>query len=420
MSAVTADGPAELASRTHGRKPNGVGVLYISYDGMLEPLGQSQVLAYLEHLAAERPIYLISFEKAEMWREGARRRALAGRIAAAGITWHPLRYHRRPSVAATGFDIAAGIVAGVRLVRRHGLGIVHARSYVPAVMALAIKRRTGARFLLDMRGFWADERVDAGLWPKQGRVYRAAKGFERRFLLSADAVVSLTFAGKAEIETFPYLLGQVPPISVIPTCADLDRFKPLPRTAVRPFTAGYVGGAGTWYLFKEALAIFQALKAERADARLLIVNRGEHDFIRTNLQRAGINAGDIELTAIDHSDMPAIMARMDAGLVLIKQAYSKKASAPTKLAEFLGCGVPCLVNSGVGDMEPIISDNRVGVVIDDFSNAACGEAVTALLALVEEPDTAQRCVETARRYFSLEQGVAAYEGIYDRLGGTRT
>ena len=38
-------------------------VLYISYDGMLEPLGQGQVLGYLEQLAAEYSPILISFEK---------------------------------------------------------------------------------------------------------------------------------------------------------------------------------------------------------------------------------------------------------------------------------------------------------------------------------------------------------------------
>jgi len=38
-------------------------VIYISYDGMLEPLGQSQVVAYLEQLARDWPVNLISFEK---------------------------------------------------------------------------------------------------------------------------------------------------------------------------------------------------------------------------------------------------------------------------------------------------------------------------------------------------------------------
>ena len=38
-------------------------VIYVSYDGAAEPLGQSQVVAYLERLAADCDIDLISFEK---------------------------------------------------------------------------------------------------------------------------------------------------------------------------------------------------------------------------------------------------------------------------------------------------------------------------------------------------------------------
>ena len=144
--------------------------------------------------------------------------------------WHPLRYHKRPSALATAWDIASGIVVGLLLVLRYRLRIVHARSYVPSVMALAIKRLTGAKYLFECRcGFWADERVDGGLWPREGRMYRVAKWFERRFLLTADHVVSLTQAAVAEIQRFPYLAdGHMPPLSVIPTCADLTRFAPAP------------------------------------------------------------------------------------------------------------------------------------------------------------------------------------------------
>jgi hypothetical protein len=53
------------------------GVLYISYDGMLEPLGQSQVLSYLRHLAVDREIHLISFEKADDWGNTSARENLA-------------------------------------------------------------------------------------------------------------------------------------------------------------------------------------------------------------------------------------------------------------------------------------------------------------------------------------------------------
>ena len=77
------------------------GILYVAYDGMLEPLGQSQVLCYLERLARTQSIHLLSFEKSEDWEDVQEREAIAGRIKAAGIHWHPCRYHKRPSAAAT-------------------------------------------------------------------------------------------------------------------------------------------------------------------------------------------------------------------------------------------------------------------------------------------------------------------------------
>ena len=86
-------------------------VLYITYDGMLEPLGQSQVLAYLKRLAADRPIHLISFKEVDDWINVAERERLARDISASGIVWHPLRYHKQPTAVATAWDIASGMAA---------------------------------------------------------------------------------------------------------------------------------------------------------------------------------------------------------------------------------------------------------------------------------------------------------------------
>ena len=78
-------------------------VIYISYDGAAEPLGQSQVVAYLERLAAECDIQLISFEK-----PGEDPVAVGERLADSGVSWHPLAYHRRPPVASTALDVLRG------------------------------------------------------------------------------------------------------------------------------------------------------------------------------------------------------------------------------------------------------------------------------------------------------------------------
>ena len=42
-------------------------ILYLSYDGLLESLGYSQVFQYLRELAKAHQICLITFEKSEEW-----------------------------------------------------------------------------------------------------------------------------------------------------------------------------------------------------------------------------------------------------------------------------------------------------------------------------------------------------------------
>ena len=395
----------------------GMSVLYISYDGMLEPLGQSQVLAYLQRLAKERRIHLLSFEKPGDWADNAARARMQACMQEAGIHWHPRRYHKRPSALATAWDICVGIVAGLWLMLRHRLRIVHARSYVAAVMALAVKRLTGVKFVFDMRGFWADERVDGGLWPRDGRMYRVAKWFERKFLQRADHVVSLTHAAVGEMQKFDCLQGRMPPITVIPTCADLSRFVPIEGSRdPHHFTMGYVGSAGAWYLFDATVAAFRHLKELRPDARLLIVNRGEHALIRDKLQAGGVDPADVELRQSGPAEIPALMARMDATMFFIKAVFSKQASAPTKLGEFLGCGIPCLANSGVGDMAGILREDRVGVAVDAMDEASLRQGVEALLVLCADPGVRTRCVESAQRWFSLEEGVRRYAAVYRSLG----
>lgn len=391
-------------------------ILYISYDGMLEPLGQSQVLAYLKKLSVDRQICLISFEKASDWAKEAERVRIANEINKFGIIWWPLRYHKRPSSLATFWDIACGFSIGLYLVYRHRIGIVHARSYVASVIALALKKITGVMFVFDMRGFWADERVDGNLWLSDSYMYRIAKILEKHFLLSADHVVSLTHAAVIVMRRFPYLQKAMPPVTVIPTCADLARFKPLPHEEKRhSFVLGYVGTVGTWYLFEEVAACFAKLLNYLPDARFLIVNRGEHEYIIECLANAGIPETVVELISSTHADVPRLMARMDAGIFFIKPVFSKQASAPTKLAEFLGCGIPCLCNAGIGDMGELLEGEQVGVALTTFDETTMFAGLMQLLALASDPEIRTRCVAAAEKHFSLDEGVRRYASVYEQL-----
>lgn len=396
------------------RKP---AILYVSYDGMLEPLGQSQVLAYLERLTDEFDVHLLSFEKKADTGNAERVGALRQRLGDARISWTRRRYHKAPTAPATAFDVCQGIAAALAIAIRHRVRIVHCRSYISMLIGIAVKRVTGAKLIFDMRGLWADERIDAGLWSREGRLYRTTKRLERRFLLGADEIVTLTRASAAEIGRFSYMSAAKAPITVIPTCADLDRFQPQGRRADAPFVYGFVGAVSTWSLFSEVLRSFRMILDRLPEARLLVVNRNEHDVVRSQVAESGIDPATVELVAAEHREVPALVSRMSAAAALRRATYSQIACAPTKLAEYLGCGVPCLVNAGIGDVVEIVEEDGVGAVARDFSEEALRPAVDRLLALAADPGTAARCIAAARRRFSVVDGVAAYRAIYRRLLG---
>lgn len=397
--------------------------LYISYDGVLEPLGESQVVAYLERLAGDVQPVLLSFEKPRDLQDRQRVARMEERLRAAGVGWTRLRYHKRPPILSTLWDVVAGLLVGLRLFWSRRVSVAHARGYIPALIALCLKGMAGVRFIFDMRGFWADEKVDGGHWRKDSRIYAVTKWCERRFYERADAIVSLTHEGVKAIPDLGYRVPRETPILVIPTCADLDRFSPGPRDPALVATLGLaghcvVGCVGTmhnWYLRQPMLDYLACLTGWDPGLKVLIVTRDDHARLRTDAVTAGVPSDRLVLAEAAFSAMPAYLRLMDLGLFFIKVCFSKRGSAATKLGEFLGCGVPVLINDGVGDSGWIVRDHGVGVVLPDTRPEDFAASLPEVERLVADPGVAARCRETARRYFDVEAGTRRYAELYRRL-----
>jgi glycosyltransferase involved in cell wall biosynthesis len=390
--------------------------LYLSYDGMLEPLGQSQVLAYLEQLAPGRSIHLVSFEKERDWSNKAYREAVADRIAKAGITWHPRRWRNRPRILAAACNLLVGMVAAASITLRYGVSIVHARNILCSAMGLPAALIRRAKLISDIRGFWPDERVDAGLISADGAVYRVLKAIERTALRRSSAIVTLTAASVPVLKDDPKFGHPQAPITVIPTCVDLKRFRPIPPSAAGgAFVLGYVGSFGTWYMLDETVVLFGVLLEREPDARFLIVNRNDHEVIRSVLRRNRVPESAYELRSALPDEMPALVATMTAGVCFVRPQFSKISSAPTKFAEYLACGVPVVATQGVGDMGEIIRGTGVGLVASDFRTEALRKLADGLLKLTKNPNIRERCRSVAEQQFSLERGAASYRELYDGL-----
>src|SRR4051794_401103 len=285
------------------------GVVYVSYDGAGEPLGRSQIVPYLERLAADRDVRLISFEKTPEPPPD-----LVRRFQRAGIEWLPLRYHRKPPIASTLLDVVSGAKALNRTLRERPTQVVHTRSYVATQIALRSPEARAASLLFDIRGFWADERIEGGIWRK-GPLYRYAKRRERAFFARADAIVTLTHASVPVIRR--WTAHRDVPVEVIPTCAEVDRFA---GTEPRPggLHAVWIGSISTWYRFDLAAALARA-----AELPFTVLTR-EPEQARATAPEAH------EVRAVSPDELPHKMHAGDIGLCLYKPGFSRLACAPTR------------------------------------------------------------------------------------------
>ena len=203
-------------------------ILYISYDGMTDPLGQSQVLPYLIGLQKRGYHFtLISFEKSDNYLKG--KKLIQEVTSDNNISWYPLAYTKTPPILSTIKDLNTLKSLIKRLHQKNRFDIVHCRSYITALAGLWMKKKWGVKFLFDMRGFWADERTDGGIWNLRNPLFKLVYGYfktkEKQFLSKADYVISLTENAKSQIKSWEGN-KKFAPVQVIPCCVDLHLFDP--------------------------------------------------------------------------------------------------------------------------------------------------------------------------------------------------
>jgi glycosyltransferase involved in cell wall biosynthesis len=265
----------------------------------------------------------------------------------------------------------------------------------------------GVRLVYEARGLFADERVEIGSWGRGSLLDRAVRHLERENLRRADGLlVVMSDSGREELERrrFPLPLHRVLPNSV-----DTRIFTPRGEGKEPEFGLAYCGSLGGWYMTEE-MVVFARVAAGVVRKKVL--------FLTPHADaawRAGADPQWAEVRTASPADVPAWLRRARATFFLIRPSPGKRASSPTKVAESLAAGLPVVANRGVGDLESILEKEGVGVLLDDFTEAAYRAAAERLVDLLDDSETPSRCRRLAESRFSLDAAVGAYYGLYREL-----
>jgi glycosyltransferase involved in cell wall biosynthesis len=129
-----------------------------------------------------------------------------------------------------------------------------------------------------------------------------------------------------------------------------------------------------------------------------------------------VPADRFSVLSVPARQVPSYLSAADAGLSFIKSCFSKLASSPTKNAEYLACGLPLIINSGIGDSDVLIDDWNAGVLLEDLTETEYAEAGTFIEAMAAKPGTRTAARAVAERLFDLERvGVERYAALYERV-----
>ncbi|HQV77036.1 MAG TPA: glycosyltransferase [Chitinophagales bacterium] len=400
-----------------------ISVLYISYDGMTDTLGQSQVIPYLIGLTQKGySITLLSCEKAENYL--LHKNKIQTLLTENNIQWKPIAYTKKPPIFSTMYDVYQLKKKAETLHQQQHFSIVHCRSYIAALVGVHLKEKFKIKFVFDMRGLWADERVDGKLWKLKNPIFKLVYAYfkkkEKLFLEQADCTISLTYNAKNEIHSWKHIDNNPIKMDVIPCCVDLNLFNPINiepsktqqlkkelNIEQNDFVLMYLGSIGTWYMLDEMLAYFSVLKEAKNEAKFLFITKDEHARIRKTAEKYGV-LNDIRIRPGNREEIPSLISLAHFSIFFILPSYSKKASSPTKQGEIMAMGIPIICNTNVGDTDKIVQDYSSGILVEHFTEIDYKNAMVKMNLSFNENEI----IAGAKDYFSLENGVQKYADVY--------
>ena len=403
-------------------------ILFISYDGMTDPLGQSQIIPYLQGLSKKGfQFFLLSCEKEQAFAQNET--TVKNMLAGYNIEWMPIAYTKKPPVVSTLKDIINLRKKAKQIHQQHGIDMVHTRPGIPALVGLWMKKTMGVKFLHDIREFYADSRVEGGIWninnPLFKIIYNYFKRKEQEQVALSDGIVCLTYAAEKIIQQLPEYKKTVP-LKVIPCSADLNLFYPSKinisqkqqlqkelNIGENDFIISYLGSIGGWYMTQEMLRFCKLLSDKKPAAKFLFISPHLHDVIAGEAAKYGLPADKLIVKHGKRNEVPVLLSLSNYSLFFIKPCFSKLSASPTKHGEIMAMGIPVITNSGVGDVKEIVEKYNAGYVVDDFTDAAFGVVIDKMIAGNFFDAAAIR--EGAVEFYSLDKAVVLYNEIYNQI-----
>lgn len=391
----------------HGR------MTHVSPEGLSTPLGQSQVLAVSERLQFMGwQCEILSLEPEPTDKDAFDR--LDARMALSGVRWQHRLYRRGRMGAVKNTQSMTAMMRDVW----GRTDIFLCRSYFGAFFPCVADVFGGVPYVFDTRGYWVDEKIEAGRW-FQGIASRAiARRVERELYNRASGVVSLTELATVDVRSGRFGRRHSEERSIcIPPCVDYAKFR-IER-GVAPHDSlndgpivGYVGSLNRSYEYRASLRLAELILNRVPQAKFLALTSQVSDM-NALADEFAIPTTRRLITSVAHEQMHLWLPWIDFGLMLrVSPNQANRASMPTKLAEFLATGTAPIACGANSDVVNWVDRVGSGIVLEDLSSDSLERAADFVARGAPEADVLMQARRAAEQHFSLDSGAERYDALF--------
>lgn len=161
---------------------------------------------------------------------------------------------------------------------------------------------------------------------------------------------------------------------------------------------------GTFYDLKGMIAFLKIFKMKRSDALFWIVTNSPYKQIQVLIQKFQLNSSDCAVNSFKYREIPFVLTNTNVSIMFYRRRLSGIGCSPIKFAESLAWGVPVIINSGIGNTREIIKKERVGIVVDNFSDITFQKLSHELIHFfIRRRRIALQMQKKAEKYFSLNK-----------------
>ncbi len=295
------------------------------------------------------------------------------------------------------------------------------RGYETALVALALKEKTGIPVVYEVRSFFEANWTPDLAREESGEIFRRRMEVETRCMLAADHVLTLGTAMRDEI-----VARGVPAekVSLVPNAVNLENFVPGPRDedlaarfGITMPTFGYVSNMDHRREGQELLIEAAARLKERGiEAQCVLVGGGGRVATLKGLAaRWDVEDRVVFTGPVDHTEVAALYDLIDVFVVPRIHERAAVYVTPLKPFEAMAMRRPVLVSDLPALAEIVAAPERGHT----FAAGDVGSLADAVAELLADPDERERLGAAGRAWIESERqwrhNGARYAEVFDCL-----